>query len=94
MNIRLHVVALLNRILFVSFFRQMFCKMGLENCDSYMSNQVSLKDFRKWLIKSCTKDLEMQKKNITLKIKNNENIGNGDESETIPICFSEVDRRN
>lgn len=34
------------------------------------------------------------KENITLKIKNNENIGNGDESETIPICFSEVDRRN
>lgn len=68
--------------------------MGLENSDSYMSNQVSLKDFRKWLIKSCTKDLEMQKKNITLKIKNNENIGNGDESGTIPICFSEVDRRN
>lgn len=48
----------------------MFCQtMGLENSDSYMSNQVSLKDFRKWLIKSCTKDLEMQKKNITLKIK-------------------------
>ena len=31
-----------------------------------MSNQVSLKDFRKWLIKSCKKNLEMQKKNITV----------------------------
>lgn len=51
------------------FSPNVFAKMGLENSDSYMSNQVSLKDFRKWLIKSCTKDLEMQKKNITLKIK-------------------------
>lgn len=46
----------------VIFSPNVFAKMGLENCDSYMSNQVSLKDFRKWLIKSCTKDLEMQKK--------------------------------
>ena len=53
----------------VIFSPNVFAKMGLENSDSYMSNQVSLKDFRKWLIKSCTKDLEMQKKNITLKIK-------------------------